>query len=356
MEVKERTFYPLGMFDLVKGLGMIGIVLAHATAMLDISKWIYYPIHILSGGIMGTYYAINGFQFKPSISVKQSIKKHIKAYLSLYFRLAIAILLGLLIVNPGDMFQQVLGFLLGLLSGMQIGSYYASSVLMGWFFLALFWGSILLELLLKIRRESVRVACIVVFTLVGIYLESVSFFYFCICRGFQALPSMYIGYCIYSKNLLSQRKKRIRRGTPYLLYVVSLPIIYAYIVGSPGFMNTFLLVFAETIWAYTTIFVSRDTEGCTSGLVDIICKVGRYTPWIIIVHCMEHICFPWNIYFETFFPNASVKPDICFLLFFISRCIVIFLGCMLMVRIDRIEKNWKRKRRSKKRAQSRMVG
>lgn len=351
METNKRVSYPLGMFDLVKGLGMILIILAHTTGGVNVSGWIYYTIHVLSSSLMGAYYAFSGFQFRPTPFFGKSVKKHAKTYFPFYFRLAAVVLLCILIADPELVRGRIVGFLLGLLYGGQVGTIYAGSAVMGWFFLAIFWGSIILDVLLKIRKESIRVACIAVLCILGIYLESIYFSYFSICRGFQALPGMYIGYSISSRDLLGKRGAA-GKVLPYVALATSFVAAFGYLATSFGFVNLCLVALAEILLACSAIFISRDTVNYTNGLLELVCKVGRYTPWIMIVHSAEMVCISWN---EVFL-GIVANEDFGFVLQVICRCFVIFLGCSILSKIDRIEKNWRRKRRSKKRAQRKVIG
>ena len=343
MEVKKRISYPLGMFDLVKGLGMIIIVLAHNTFHIDISPWLFVLIRSAGEGLMGTYYAINAFTFRP-MSIKASAKAYAKTYLSPYFRLAIMVLIGLVLTRHpvGEILRYILAFALGNLYEKQIGAICLPSISMAWFFLTLFWGSILLNLVLKISNKYLRVVCLITAAAIGLSLEYMRLDYFCICRAFQALPTMYVGYLVHTKNLLDRNGPVFKKAVPYLLLIATIPIgIWDIRYNNNVYLSLWLCFFCEVIWGFVAIYVSRDTVSYANAPLELIRKIGRYSYWVIIAHTLEIICFPWEKIPLYLFSN----PDIGFLALSIFRGILILLGCIALQKIDRLERRYHRKRR-----------
>jgi len=351
MEVKKRVSYPLGMFDLVKGMGMIGIVLSHTTAETPASPWLIFLIELMQAGMMGIYYGVNGFHFRPTASFSQSVKKHAKEYLPFYFRLAAIVLLYLLVTDRDSLPGFALAFVLGVMNPVQLGSVSVMYISMGWFLLALLWSSILLDLVLKIKDERIRIGVIVALLLCGVALETRYFTYYALCRGLQALPGMYIGYCIHSRDLLEKPATAAYRVVSCLLFAATLYVCAKDYFLAPDSGNYFicycLFMLCDATWAYLAIFFSRDTLNCSSVVLEWIRKIGRYTPWIVILHSLEMLC-------KIIDPiQAIANEDLRFAVQFLLRSIFIFLGCILMDKLDRYERQWKRKRRSKKRARKR---
>lgn len=342
MEAKKRISYPLGMFDLVKGLGMISIILTHNTSHIDISPWLF--VLIRSGaGLMGTYYAINAFSFRP-MPIKASAKKYAKTYLSPYFRLAVMVLIGLVLTHHPvrDFLNYILAFALGNLYEKQIGAISLSSISMAWFFLTLFWGSILLNLVLKISNKYLRLVCLITVAAIGISLEYMRLDYFCICRAFQALPTMYLGYHVYTQNLLDRNGSMIKKAVPYLLFVATIPVgIFDIKYNDSEYLALWVRFFCEVIWGYAAICFARDTVSYANAPLELIRKIGRYSYWVIIAHTLEIICFPWERFPFYLFNN----PDVGFLALSIFRGIIILLGCILLQKIDKLERQYRRKKK-----------
>ena len=340
MEVKKRISYPLGMFDLVKGLGMIEVVLFHTTSYLDISPWLCAIVQTAGYALMGVFLTVNGFSFR-QMPVKASVKKYAKTYLIPYFRLAFLVIVSLLLTAKpiSNIVRYALAFALGILYDQQIGSLLLPSILLGWFFLALFWGSILLNLVLKIDNRRLRVLCIFGITAIGIYFEHISLYLFCFCRGCQALPVMYFGYYAYSQNLLSRIHSVPSKTICYLLFFATMLI--GYFLRDVDEMIFSLLILCQVIWGLVAICFAKDTASYSNWVLELIRKIGRYSYWVIIGHTLEIICFPWYVVTLDRIDNADIR----FWTFAIFRGIVIFLICIALQRIDRLERQYHRKRR-----------
>jgi len=326
---------------------MILVMMNHAMPWTAAPAWVDLSLVIGAGCMMGGFYAVNGFQFRPAASVKQSVKRYAKAYLSMYLQIAVVSIGLLLLINPYEALQYVMGFLLGNPADRQIGSYTLVYTAMGWFLLTLFWSSVLMDIVLKIRNNAARIACVTVLGLFGVYLELHSLTFYCICRGMAALPTVYIGYCMYTGGWLEKLDTTRKKALPYLLFAAASPISVFYWYG-PAWVG-YLAIISEMAFGCMTICFSKDTIRYSNGLLELIRKVGRFTPWIIIVHSVEMICIKWwgVVAWLQFISN----DDLRFYVLFGLKCLVVFLGCMLKGKLDQLEKQRKRKKRAQKRAQ-----
>lgn len=348
MEVKKRVSYPLGMFDLVKGFAMIVVVLFHTVSFADVSPWISAVVDLFGAFLMACFFAISGFQFRPA-QTKQAVKRYAKTYLPMYARLAVVVWLFMLVLNIDSLLMYLSAFLLGKFYPQMIGPVYVGGIGLGWFLLGLFWGSVLLNLVLKIKNRYLRVLCVFALAMLGGFLDIAQIDYLCLYRGLSALPAMYVGYCIYTSELLSRNESGWRRFLPYFLLVLTVPLIFCQIESA--WMGLAWII-GEMLWGYAAVCLSRDTVNSTNALFESIRRIGRYTPWIIIVHGMEMICFPWERAASVlgFISNGNVK----FFVLLLARFVMIFIGCVIIGKIDRVEKQLKRERRRKKRAQKKI--
>lgn len=344
MQITKSASYPLGMFDLIKGIGMMFVVLFHSLSFADVSGWIVCAVWSL-GYMMSCFFSVSGFQFRPG-TVKQTAKRYAKTYLPMYLRLAAAVLLFMLIRRRESLLSYLVGFSLGVFYPKMAGTFYIGGIGLGWFVLGLLWGSILLSLVLKIKNSWVRAICVLVLTALRPVFDTEQTDYFCLYRALEALPAMYVGYCMYSRNLLSANETGWKRILPYCLAVLMIPSIFS---ESDAWWMGAVVILGDLIWSYAAICFSRDTVHKSGVLLELIRKIGRYTPWIITIHGMEMLCFEWDkiITKFSFIPNEDLK----FLALVVLRVVIIWVGCAILARIDRLEKQWKRKRRSQKRAQ-----
>lgn len=349
MEGRKRVSYPLGMFDLVKGFGMIQIVLFHTLSRADVSKWISSVVLFFSVYMMACFFAISGFQFR-SWPVKQAVKKYAKMYLPMYFRLAVLVWLCTLVTNTGSFLSYVSAFLLGVFYPRIFGSFYLGGIGLGWFLLGLFWGSVLLNLVLKVKNRYGKIVCVLAAAVLGYVLDTAQIDLFSFYRGLSALPAMYAGYCICTEDLLTRNASGWRRFLPYMLVVLTVPMI---LWGTNAVWMILLYIIGDMVWGYAAICLSRDTVSCSSILLELIRKIGRYTPRIMIAHGIEMVCFPWDrmAAWLRFVPNEDIK----FLILVVFRVVLISMLCVVLSQIDRLENQQKRKKRSRKREQKRQA-
>ena len=346
MHTTKSASYPLGMFDLIKGIGMMFVVVFHTLSFADVSHWIVDAVWAL-GYMMACFFSVSGFQFRPG-PMKQITKRCAKTYLPMYFRLAAAVLLFMLLRRRVSLLSYLVGFSLGKFYPRMFDGFYLGGIGLGWFVLSLLWGSILLNLVLKIKNGWLRTLCVLALSALRYVLDTEYTDYFCLYRAFEALPAMYVGYCVYAWNLLGASESGWKRYLPYALAVLMIPAIY---VESDAWWMNIIWSLGDIVWGYAAICFSRDTVRKSGFLLELIRKIGRYTPWIITVHGMEMICFEWDKITAkfSFIPNENLK----FFVMVAVRVAVIYVGCVILAQIDKLEKQWKRKRRSRKRAQKR---
>jgi len=361
MEMKKRSAYPLGMFDLLKGLGMIQIILFHTSSYVDSSDWLSSFLIIWGVGLMGCFYAVNGFQFRES-PLKLTVKRPAKTYFSMYLRLATAVLICLLITDYRSVFPHILTFALGIFYPTMIGTIPSGTIALGWFLLALFWGNIFLNLILKIRKPLLRAICIILVAALGyvIELEAMGYVlvgirldYFALFRGCEMLPAMYLGYCTYTCGLLEKLNSGWKKWMPYLLFAVAVLICIVLNRENVPEWTLYFGILCEIIWGYTGMYFARDTVNCSNRILEMIRRIGRYSSWIVIVHTVEMICFPWWRVAD--WVSVIHNGNVQYLVLVLMRVVMIFLGCKLMEKVDKLERQWKRKRRSKKRTRQKVA-
>ena len=335
METKKRTSYPLGMFDLMKGFGIIQIILRHSVVVPKTNEAIIFIVFAWGFALMGTFYAINGFDTR-EYSMKKAIQKSTALYLRPYVYVT-AIALVLFPVVRTLMYSCLryflsetkaffVTFVLGQYYPIKIGNIETKTVIVVWFFLALFWGTVILNGVLKIKNAKIRHLCILAIALVGILLEENEFGLFCIFRGCQAVPVMYIGHSLKHRNFES---RKMHAGDVVLWIVVivllSLERIYEYSMKE-WHIHTLLRVLLECVLGYYAILISVKTLTWENPFTEVIRKIGRYSYWIMCVHFVEEICIAWfNVpqYFEG-------HQNLCFVVIVLLRSGIIFAGCMII--------------------------
>lgn len=362
MKEKGRTVITIGTFDLIKGIGMISIVIGHMLSDYNVERMpvlmvLQFLLQIAGYGLMPMFYIVSGFGSKEKATgsvLKKSAKELLLPYA--WVTAVIAVLFPVCHYLtfrwwPGafsETARYVLAFLFGVpcpgktLFGISL---YECSVV--WFLLSLFIAMNVMNAILKLRKEWQRTAVVFLCVLAGYGCSLSGIWYYCIPQGLMAVGYFYLGYRI-------KKGKWLQKALPawqlaVLLTVSVLEIIFG---GFYFSYNSFrwglldyvgagcvgLLLLRAGIW----------TNNLEDGIWEAIRKVGRYTYWAMCVHAVEMTCIPWYLFAERF----EKYPQAAFVAEGILRGIIIGLGCLVLERISGIRR---RKRLEKRNAEKRVA-
>lgn len=337
----------LDSFNLIKGLLIIGIILAHKYLTYNVgfvnqffkSPW---GTALLSCG-MPAFFIIAGVTFRET-TVKKCLKKTfgelIKPYLCVMVVFAALFpVMHYLMFKwwPGALAESTryfLAFLLGVpMSGKVFLGYELYSNTPVWFFLALFVGLNLLNLILKIKNDKVRFAVVVLCTVCGYFLGVYKIDYFCISQGLIALGYCYLGFLIKKYKLYANT--RVHWGSLLLL----IPVVFQAIYGEFDMSKSiYKLGYAECILV-----------GCSGLLVvslgflcgrkewkvlDPIKNVGVYTYWILCIHSVESWCIPWYKWSEFM---GREKALLAFGLDLLVTAVLLTVCCFVLKMITKLK-------------------
>ena len=211
---KPRTVSSLGMFDLLKGIGMLAIVFAHTAELYplgtnDVTPFAF-ALFAYREALMAAFFIASGYGFrKRSIHkcIEQQLKTLLKPYL--YTALATTVLhafihhaaFGSWDAAISESAKVLGGFLLGLPhTATYFGHQFFSCGPM-WYLVALMLAWVLLDVLLEIFPERYITPAVVGVTLLGWGVTLVWEAPFCIAQGMVSLPYLYIGYLAKKRRL-----------------------------------------------------------------------------------------------------------------------------------------------------------
>ena len=226
---KPRTVSSLGMFDLLKGIGMLAIVFAHTAELYplgtnDVTPFAF-ALFAYREALMAAFFIASGYGFRKR-SIHKCIEQQVKTLLKPYLYTAAATTVLHCLIHhaafgswPNAITQsgKVLGgFLLGLPhTASYFGQEFFSCGPM-WYLVALMLAWILLDVLLDIFPERYITPAVIGVTLLGWGITLVWEAPFCIAQGMVSLPYLYIGYLAKKRRLfetpLSGRARAGRRG------------------------------------------------------------------------------------------------------------------------------------------------
>ena len=350
MAQRKSTKLTIGSFDLLKGVAIIVMILSHTIGRYDLQR--YFP----QGGILNifayigpvsipAFFVISGMGFReksPSAMLKKTFSDIMIPYFlvmgsyALFFPLVRYPFTGYWNEVFTYAIRYVAAFLLGniqygrIVFGQEI--YWCTSM---WFFLALFVALNVLNGIVKIKRVSVQVICVLLLTLLGNYLYANDCFWFCIDRGLRSLGFCYIGYVVKKYKLYDCLQGNL------WTYLITLPIFFLLPkleqLDETVFLYVLSTYFAECCCTLPLVFAGvalgkRDWVG-TSWLK----KIGMYSYWIVCIHGFETEAFPWYIMSQ----SLRHRPIFAFCLELSIKAVFIIGMCVILKKIA----NWRYRRK-----------
>lgn len=305
--MKHTIRVNMTMFDFIKGLGMILVILFHS---IPAPYQDGFAGACAQSVLMPIFFIVSGFWLKDK-APRDGIAEGARYLLIPYgYTVSAILLIGLVHRGlQGAWREWVDVFLLPLLLG-----HSGMDTRMGalWFIVALYWAWCIFYLSGMIRRQGVRTAVILLIGVLGgilLPLEPP----FQIGQGMVAAVFVYFGYLV-------KRKKLLQTSLPLPLTAVLLAVWLAGVrFGSMdlAFYDVrfgILSVLCSTCGAYLLIRWVLRVNDYENGLLDRIRTVGRYSMHILCIHSLEIAVFPWNAVFRFTGESGPLRIVVQFLL------------------------------------------
>ena len=309
---KPRTVSSLGMFDLLKGIGMLAIVFAHTAELYplgtnDVTPFAF-ALFAYREALMAAFFIASGYGFRKR-SIHKCIHQQLKSLLKPFCYTAVFTTVLHFIIHyktfhylPGSLTESIKvagGFLLGLPhTATYFGQEFFSCGPM-WYLLALLVGWILLDVILNIFPERYVSWAVGGAALLGWGTSLVWKPPFCLVQGAVVVPYLYLGFLAKKHHLLDQPlSPRLRAG------LIAAAALIA--VGSIATRTTDCISLAEWSLGPLSIFL----DGAAGLLfirlfmrlshfhgliVRFLEAVGRRSLHIFCIHTVEIIAIPWYL-------------------------------------------------------------
>lgn len=321
------------MFDMLKGLGMILVVVLHTLSWtIEENMFAHYSLNFIRVFLMPMFFMISGFWLKEKAFITgyvDSKKQLLKPY-----GYAVGVILLISLIHRGlkgafaEWYQVFLyPFLLG-----YSGENSRMSAL--WFFVALYFGWCLFYLTGGIKDEKIRTGVFVLTgTIGGILLP----FHlpFQICQGLIASSFVYAGYVVKKKKMLTL----VLRWYSIVLMVLMWAAATFLCSMNPAMydMKAGIFSIAGSIAAtFLVLYYGVLLNHFENRLTDLIRMVGRYTNIILCVHSVELAVVPWDVMYGL----IGDRPLIRFTVVLILRVIFLVVTCS---GINLIKRKWRKK-------------
>ena len=343
---KPRTANSIGMFDLLKGVGMLTIVLVHTSELYSFDTSGVYSLtaflpFIYRESLMAAFYIASGYGFRKR-SIGKCIEQQCKSLLKPYFFTALATTVlhflihyrtfGYLPGTVGESIKVLGGFLLGLPHTAEYFGYPFFSCGPMWYLLALLVGWILLDVVLNIFPEPYIPWAVLAVMLLGWGTCLVWELPFCISQGMAVMPYLYIGYLAKKKKLFEQPfhwKKGLVLGAAFLAIGAGAIVTRSTDCVSMSYWTMgplSILLNGVVGYGYIALFL-RWNKG-QGRVVRALESVGRRSLYIFCVHTVELIAIPWYLFAERFSAHPLAGLTIQYALSILS----IWLICELLLR------------------------
>ena len=304
---KPRTVSSIGMFDMLKGAGMLSIVLGHTVEL--------YPLQLSNGlsltaffcfiyreTLMAAFFIASGYGFRKR-SIHKCIHQQLKSLLKPFCYTAVFTTVLHFIIHyktfhylPGSLTESIKvagGFLLGLPhTATYFGQEFFSCGPM-WYLLALLVGWILLDVILNVSWAVGGAA------LLGWGASLAWELPFCLIQGAVITPYLYIGYLAKRQHWLDQPLSR--RMSCILWAAVLLIPVAAFATGSTdcvsmaewtlGPISILLDGLAGLLFVRLFLRLNRHRN----ALVSFFEAVGRRSLYIFCIHTVELTAIPWYL-------------------------------------------------------------
>lgn len=352
MEKQEKhSVSSIGMFDLLRGMGMIMILFGHTVNNYSLSSVMKgnniilmvfgIPYILLGAGLMQAFFLTSGYGFRKT-SIVKCIKRQGKLLLLpyLYGTIATAVLhfCTRYVISRSvklalwQTWQVVGGFLLGLPTNLKIfGVQYYSCGAM-WYIVALLIGWMILNILMNVTSGRYLTIAVWGVACIGWLIGIGRVIPFSISQGMIAVLYLHYGYRIKKQGLLA---KNITKGQICIAILVCAMSVG--ITAAAGVLDNM----AEGIWSagiisilidgcigFFIIYVVIKLNSCKNRFLDGVKKIGCNSLYIFIIHTVEMHGIPWWMFAEYMkgYPVAGC------ILQFLLRSLLIVVGVIVIKR------------------------
>ena len=162
-----------------------------------------------------------------------------------------------------------------------------------WFLLATFWGSLLMQFVLR-RGQYIQVICVVALFAFG-YLTANKLIWlpFGIQPGCCAVLYMYVGYL--SRKHEARIRKIINKAWPvtFLIWFTFIYTFTSFSLVRCDYGRGIIDILASLCACYCIFFISERLDRLQWRVIDILAEIGRYSLIILCIHLVEMDLFDW---------------------------------------------------------------
>ena len=363
---RPSTVNSIGMFDMLKGVGMITIVLAHTAELYPmqisggLSLTAFFPF-IYREALMAAFFIASGYGFRKR-SIGKCIQQQLRALLKPYCITAVCTSLLHLLCHysafhyfPSSVTETLKvagGFLLGLPHTTTYAGQQFFSTGPMWYLLSLMIAWILLDLILNIFPEQYINWAVLGTMLLGWGICITWEAPFCIGQGMVTVPALYVGYLAKKYKIFEQPlSPRLRGGMIAAALAVAALVLLTKSTDCVSMAEWTLGPVSILLDAVTglgilsiVIWFQRRVENVVTHAIQ---SIGRRSLVVVWGHTVELTAIPWYLMPQKFAAHPVLGMVLQFTLSLGSTLLI----CELLVR-RRDLKFWLTSRREQKAAEA----
>lgn len=342
-----------GMFDIIKGWGILAILLEHTILVYSkdlllsggnyqIKSFIYNLMdNWLSLGfiLMPLFFIISGYGFK-AIAPVRCLKKQFSYLLKPYLIVGAAGIILCFLIHlfflrslksaAIDSLGVFLSFLLGWPDMKEFHQTFLPGLYSMWFILSLFIAWNLLNIIIKHIPSRFHFLACTLSALCGLLWARKIPNLYCIAPSLVAVFFLYCGSQIKKYNLLNKRLH---------------PLFYILVIAVYGFQNIYSEVsmyssqwkngifdiISTVFGAFVVMQLFIRINKYNKFLLDGLRHLGRYSLWLICIHTTEYLCIPWDY----FVGRISSHITLDFIVIFCVRVVLNLTILKLIIYINK---------------------
>lgn len=317
----------LNQFDILKAIGIILVIVGH-TLDYNIMRNVIYSFH------MPLFFLVSGYFFKvkePIPPIRKISRRLLLPYLISAAIIAILSSVILYIKNPTFDIHYLLNWLQSIAygNGVTDGTQFQSIGPL-WFLLALFWGTIILHLIIQSAKYISPIFIALLCVIISLYLSQHKIrLPFSVLQGMLAVGYLYIGYLIKQHHPSIILNSKLNLIPIVAIWIISFKSGYLSLVQC--YANPELLALTGALCGtYLAYAASNSIAQKESKLCSILTNLGRMTLLILCVHSIEDSLVPWKTYVNDIELNH-----------YLSNCIIIFVRVFIVISISFILQKFK---------------
>lgn len=304
------------MFDLFKGYAMLSIIISHTingygkdalfSGSHSLLKNLLFDFNeLLTFGtvLIPLFFIISGWGIKPTDFKKllSTQSKYLLKPFFITFLLSLPcsfVLQSILLGGISHGIQAVKEIVFCVITGQVVqisdGSTYLPGLYTFWFVFAIFWGTIVLNVIMKIIPSKYQFLIISILSFIAVTYGAFIPNPFAITSSFIAIFFMYFGHWL-------KKNKLINKKIPVIVWILILihwafHSLVAYVNINMcslalGFMDLLLCSIVAYMFIRFTLFVDSRIQ---NKITDALHFLGRHSMWLLCIHTFEFWVIPWR--------------------------------------------------------------